>query len=280
MQVERKAFELQMEPDRVIRGDIYQAASQPSRGALILCHGYKGFKDWGMFPHVARALADEIDVVAINFSHNGVGADLLTFTELEKFAGATYTKDLEDLDAVVRFVRSGLGSEADPAKPILLLGHSRGAGVCLINALDHPERISGVISWNGITDVDLLTEANKAEMRAAGRSYTLNGRTKQMMPLDLVILEDMEQNRERFDIVNRIKDAAFPIALIQGTRDGSKLIAGSARLVERNPRTRWIRVADGDHTFGAVHPFRVETMPLKDAIAETKKVIREMLYGG
>ncbi|MGO4276070.1 alpha/beta hydrolase family protein [Paenibacillus sp. TAF58] len=155
-----KPFELCLETDRVVRGDLYEASSQPAKGILIICHGYKGFKDWGMFPHVAKALAEDVDVISINFSHNGVGADLLAFTELEKFARETYSKDLEDLHAVVNDRRYREGSANQ--KPILLLGHSRGAAVSLIYALDHPEHIAGVISWNGIASVDLFTEENKA----------------------------------------------------------------------------------------------------------------------
>jgi pimeloyl-ACP methyl ester carboxylesterase len=270
-----KPFELRIETDRIVRGDFYEAASQPARGTLIICHGYKGFKDWGMFPHVAGSLAEEADVISINFSHNGVGANLLEFTELEKFARDTYSKDLEDLDAVVNDIRQR--EESANQKPILLLGHSRGAGVCLIYALDHPELITGVISWNGVANVDLFTEENKAEMRATGRTYTLNGRTKQNMPLDLEILEDMERNRERFDIVGRIREASFPIALIQGTEDGDRGIRGSTKLVEQNPAIQWIRIPEGNHTFGSVHPYQGETKPLKEAISETLKAIREML---
>ena len=176
---------------------------EPSKGTLLLCHGYKGFKNWGMFPHVANELADVVDVVALNFSHNGVGENLMDFTELDKFARDTYSRDLEDIQAVI----ADIHKHETTTKPILLLGHSRGAGVSLIYALDHPEDIAGVISWNGIANVDLLTPENKAEMRATGRSYTLNGRTKQMMPLDLEILEDMERNQERFDIIGRVSGA-------------------------------------------------------------------------
>ncbi|NRF92686.1 alpha/beta fold hydrolase [Paenibacillus frigoriresistens] len=270
-----KPFELCIATDRVVRGDFYEAASQPARGTLIICHGYKGFKDWGMFPHAAQALAEEVDVISINFSHNGVGADLLEFTELEKFARETYSKDLEDLHAVVNHIRNGESSTTP--KPILLLGHSRGAGVCLIYALDYPEHIAGVISWNGIANVDLFTEENKAQMRAAGRTYTMNGRTKQNMPLYLEILEDMEHNRERFDIVGRISTVKFPIALIQGTEDGERGIRGSQSLVEQNTAIAWIRIPEGNHTFGSVHPYQGETKPLKEAILATKRTIQGML---
>ncbi|WP_311198856.1 alpha/beta hydrolase family protein [Paenibacillus hexagrammi] len=180
---------MEMSKDRMIRADFYPASSAESLGTLIVCHGYKGFKDWGMFPHAAEALASDVDVVAINFSHNGVGDDLLEFTELEKFAKATYSKDLEDLNAIQRLVASDefqtnimqaeqlpvhfhINDSFKPAnrsKPFIFLGHSRGGAVCLIHALDHPEAsIAGVISWNGIVDVDLLSEENKAEMREKG----------------------------------------------------------------------------------------------------------------
>ncbi|WNR46491.1 alpha/beta hydrolase family protein [Paenibacillus roseipurpureus] len=266
-------FQLQIADDWIIRGDWYQARSERSLGTIILCHGYKGFKNWGMFPLVARELAEQVDVVAINFSHNGVGEDGLEFTELEKFAKATYTKDLEDLEAVIREIQGS----TEAAKPIILLGHSRGAGVSLIYALDHPGEIAGVISWNGITNVDLLTDANKEEMRKSGRTYTLNGRTKQQMPLDIEILDDMERNRERFDIIQRISGAQFPITLIQGTEDGEHLTRGSAKLVANNSTIQWVRVPGGNHTFGSVHPFAGETESLRTAITETKLVIRRML---
>ncbi|MDQ0900080.1 MULTISPECIES: S9 family peptidase [unclassified Paenibacillus] len=270
-----KPFERCIETDRVVRGDFYEAASHPARGTLIICHGYKGFKDWGMFPHVAQTLAEDVDVISINFSYNGVGADLLEFTELEKFARETYSKDLEDLHAVVNDIRNREVSATE--KPILLLGHSRGAAVCMIYALDHPEHIAGVISWNGIANVDLFTEENKDEMRATGRTYTMNGRTKQNMPLDLEILEDMEHNRERFDIVGRISGAKFPIALIQGAEDGERGLRGSKRLVEQNAAITWIKIPEGNHTFGSVHPYKGETKPLKEAIRETKRTIKGML---
>ena len=58
-----------------------------------------------MFPHVANELAENVDVIALNFSNNGVGEDLFEFTELEKFARDTYSKDLEDIEIVIAHFR-------------------------------------------------------------------------------------------------------------------------------------------------------------------------------
>ena len=99
-------FQIHIEPNRMIRGDVYPA-DQSSQGTLVICHGFKGFKDWGMFPYVAKQLSDHYDVITFNFSHNGIGDDLLEFTELEKFAANTYTRELEDLHVLIEHIRVG-----------------------------------------------------------------------------------------------------------------------------------------------------------------------------
>lgn len=295
-------FRLIMENDRIIRGDYWSSQAKPAMGTLVICHGFKGFKDWGMHKHNAEYFAGKLNVVLFNFSFNGVGENLLEFTELEKFANETYSGDLEDLEALIGLIRSKdftadieqpetiegeiefereavqAKSSSDSLTPIFLLGHSRGAGVALIHALDHPGEIAGVISWNGVVDVDLLTPENKQEMRAEGRSFTVNGRTGQKMPLDIEILKDMELNRERFDILGRISRADFPVVLIQGTEDGARLRKGSAALVERNSTIQWIQVPGGDHTFGTVHPYKGRTEPLKLALEATIQHIESMAH--
>ncbi len=274
----KHSFELKGNEDRIIRGDVFRS-KQPSKGILLIAHGYKGFKDWGMFPHAAEVLSEWLDVILFNFSMNGVGESLLDFTELEKFAHNTYSRELEDLDQVVRAVKSGtfdkLGIRSDA--PLMLLGHSRGGGVSLIYAFDYPESVNGVISWNGITHVDLFSEQQKREMREKGRSAVLNGRTNQQMPLDKEILDDMELNAKRFNIIERARSAAGPIVLIQGTEDSERLRKGSEALVAINPQIQWLQVPGGNHTFGAVHPFRGETSALREALALTKNVILNWL---
>jgi alpha-beta hydrolase superfamily lysophospholipase len=230
-----------------------------------------------MFPYAAEKLsAHGLDAVTFNFSHNGVGENPHEFTELEKFAKNTYSRELEDLDKLIGTVRENKLFPAD-GKPLFLLGHSRGAGVSLIHAFDHPGDIAGVISWNGIAAVDIFSKENKDEMRTKGRTYTLNARTKQNMPLDKEILDDMERNKERFDIVERIKNAAVPIVLIQGTDDHQRLKEGSAKLAAANPAVQWIQVPGGNHTFNAVHPFQGETEPLRLAIEHTKAFVDRVL---
>jgi len=270
-------FQIELRTDRVIRGD-YWSCPGDSKGLLIICHGFKGFKDWGFFPYIAKQFSEMMDVITFNFSHNGVGEELTQFTELEKFARNTYTAELEDLHFLIHSIKNNHvdGVPEELAKlPIFLLGHSRGGGVSILYALDHPEEIQAVVSWNGITNVDLFSTDVKQSMRTTGRGYIFNARTKQEMPLDLVILEDMEVNKERFNMMNRIKKATFPIALIQGTNDFPHFIQGSHDLCVQNPDIKWVKIEGGSHTFDTVHPFQGETKALQEAIFETKQFLND-----
>lgn len=294
-------FQIIVGTDRVIRGD-FSPASSISRGILIIAHGFKGFKDWGMFPYAAEYLAQDVDVLTFNFSHNGVGDSADTFTELEKFARNTYSHELEDLStllSVIRLdpefktrllqaddeepvvfypshIRGVLADEKSAVlqQPVFLLGHSRGGGVSLIYALEHPGEIASVISWNGITNVDIFGSELKEEMRSAGRGYVINGRTKDRMPLDVEILDDIEANRERFDIEKRIREASFPVLLVQGEHDYEAFRKGSQRLIAANPSIEYVQIAEGDHTFGAVHPFQGATQPLQEALETTSAFLK------
>jgi pimeloyl-ACP methyl ester carboxylesterase len=268
----RRSFSVILGTERTIRGDWFPA-KEPSQGTIIVIHGYKGFKDYGMFPYIGEALCGSRDVVIFNFSHNGVGGEILEITEPEKFAKNTYSLEQDDLLEVVGAIRSGTlppGDSGQPSPgPVYLLGHSKGGGAALLFALDHPELIAGVISWNGIADVDLFSEEEKRRMRAEGRAYTLNARTKQMLPLDRVILDDMERNRERFDLIGRIGELRIPAVLIQGEKDAERLLRGSARLIEAQPHLRWHLVPGGDHRFNTVHPYAGETEAFREALRLT-----------
>lgn len=95
----KKSFSFDLgKENRVIRGDIRLPKPQLPAPVLFICHGFKGFKDWGFFPVLAEKLAEAGFVtVTFNFSMNGIGEDLENFTELEKFSLNTFSREQEDL---------------------------------------------------------------------------------------------------------------------------------------------------------------------------------------
>ncbi|QQZ63144.1 alpha/beta hydrolase [Paenibacillus sonchi] len=266
-------FELPAGEDAVLRCSHFPAQGE-AKSLVVVAHGYKGFKDWGMFPYVAEALSDEHEVISFNFSHAGIGEDLQNFTELEKFARNTYQREIKDMEILLSYLSQ---HHRFGSLPVFLLGHSRGGGDCLLYALDHPAELAGVISWNGTTSLDLFTEEQKREMRETGRTHVLNGRTGQQMPLDAIIIEDLEQQAERYNILERMKQAAFPVVLIQGSEDGERLRRGSEQLIRSRPDIEWIQIPGGNHTFGTVHPFTGTTPQLEQAIAASRDFITRVL---
>ncbi|GIP36423.1 S9 family peptidase [Paenibacillus sp. J2TS4] len=272
------SIEWEMSAGRMLRGDYYPSELD-SAGTLVVCHGFKGFKDWGFFPYIGHQLSQKLDVLIFNFSHNGVGESATDFTELDKFARNTYSRELEDLDFAICSLRSGaIPCEKQPKiDPLYILGHSRGAGVALIYAMDHPEEAAGVISWNGITDPDIFDTDVKEQMMSNGIGYIVNARTHQKMPLAKEILDDLQAQADRYNIVDRARDARFPIVLIQGTEDHSRLVEGSRRLIAARPDMEWIRIEGGNHSFNAVHPFQGAPAPLQEAVRVTEDWIMKQM---
>src|SRR2546422_2141682 len=83
-----------------LRGDVTSAGGE--RPVVVVCHGLKGFKDWGFFPYVVERLARAgFAAVSFNFSGSGVGGDGERFDELERVAHNTYSKELQDLHIVL-----------------------------------------------------------------------------------------------------------------------------------------------------------------------------------
>ena len=246
---------------------------------VVILHGFKGFKDWGFFPYAAAALANRgFAVVTFNFSMNGVGENLLEFTELEKFARNTYSREQEDVAKIIGEIKEGLlppGGVLDPDR-LGLIGHSRGGANSLLYAMDDPD-IKSVVTWNGIADVDLFSRELKREISEKGTGTILNARTGQKMPIHREVLEDLEANRDRWNILKRLPEWERPLLILQGDQDAPRLVEGAHQLHKAAPRSTLQILPGADHTFGAVHPFRGTTPHLERVIEETANFFTQTL---
>src|SRR5712692_1660994 len=176
-----------------IRGNL--DVPRQARALVVIVHGFKGFKDWGFFPWLAEYLREnQIAVCRFNMSRNGIGTKLDTFNRLDLFADDTYSVELADLRSVVAHCRKRLRI------PMFLLGHSRGGGVALLGAHDVPN-LRGVITWSAIARADRWDEATKRQWRRDGHIDVINSRTKQVMRTSTRVLEDVETNADRLDIL-------------------------------------------------------------------------------
>ncbi|MDX1495303.1 MAG: alpha/beta fold hydrolase, partial [Longimicrobiales bacterium] len=146
-------FSLETDDGATLNGDVRLPDGVEPEGALVVIHGFKGFKDWGFFPYVCRELAEAGHaVVSFNFSHNGIGDDPLEFTELERFARNTLSRELDEVGRVLEAVRGGeLPGIEDPG-PVGLLGHSRGGGQAVLAAAEHD--VKALVTWAAVADFD------------------------------------------------------------------------------------------------------------------------------
>jgi len=235
--------------------DVRAAGRSSPRPAVLVLHGFKGFKDWGMFPPLAERLASAgFTAVSPNLSGSGVD-DAGEFTLPEQFGHNTFSAELQDVGTVVDALMHGrLGV---PAPMTLgLMGHSRGGGVAVLQAAKD-SRVRALVTWAAIASVERWPMDQRAAWRAAGRTEVRNARTGQVLPLYTDVLDDIEQNASSLDIEAAAAHIAIPWLLIHGTNDESVGFSEAELLkAATSPRTsRLMPVEGGGHTFGAAHPW-------------------------
>lgn len=228
---------------------------------VVFVHGFKGFKAWGTHHLVARYFGKQgLSFLKFNFSHNGIsGQEIEQFDDLEAFGENTFSKELFDLEEVITFALSGESFPA-PSK-LFLLGHSRGGGISIVQtAEDH--RVSKLITWASISRFNNLWKPEQEpEWRKNGVIYTQNARTKQEMPLNIGLLEDLEHHSERLDITNAAKAISKPWLIIHGDSDPAVPIEQAYELHRQNQLSSLSIIHGGDHVFGGRHPWNESDLP-------------------
>lgn len=230
-----------------IHGDLHVPAR--ARALVVVVHGFKGFKDWGMFPWLAGQLASRGAAVArFNMSRSGIGEDFENFTRLDLFEGDTYSQQVRDLTTVVRHAQTEVGP-----LPLFLLGHSRGGGVALLTAPVLGD-VEGVITWSAISTVDRWDEATKRDWRERGHLEQVNARTKQVMRMSTAILDDYEARREELDICAAAARLTAPLLIVHGASDESVPVAEAHEIARCAPDASMSIIERASHTYNAIHP--------------------------
>jgi dipeptidyl aminopeptidase/acylaminoacyl peptidase len=251
--------------------DVRAGGRGSPRPAIVVMHGFKGFKDWGMFPPLSERLA-QAGFTAVSFNASGSGVDESgQFVWPERFGHNSFTAELTDLGSVVDASAAGeLGTAPPPA--VGIVGHSRGGGMAVLQAARDP-RVRALVTWAAISNVRRWTDpAELAQWREQGRLDVVNARTGQVLPLYAEVLDDVERNGSgALDIERAAGEVSAPWLLIHGTGDTSVPIAEADRL-ERAARPgafRALRLDGAGHTFGAVHPWKGPTAELDTVFGET-----------
>ena len=252
--------------------DIRRPVGAGARPIVIVCHGFKGFKDFAFFPYISRKLCEQgFAVVTMNFSGNGVGDNPLSFTALDKFAQNTISQELDDIEALLDGIASGvlLGTQGD-ARRIGIMGHSRGGCTAIVKAALDP-RLKCLVTWASPASLGRYPDEVLRQWKEDGRYNFVNARTKQDMFVNYAYLEDIQANRERYSLDLAVSQLTIPYMTVHGTEDESVSVEAVHRLhsYAKTGRAELALVEGGTHTFRTKHPFEGSTPALDQAIDRT-----------
>ncbi|MEN3026084.1 MAG: alpha/beta hydrolase fold domain-containing protein [Chlorobiota bacterium] len=261
-----------------ILGDLRWLPTRGSGPMVIMLHGFTGFKDWGFFPYVATELAQRgACVVTFNFSLSGYieGSDRVERPEL--FARNTIRQEIEDTVTVLTALLKRT-VEAPPSwwkrwnKQLFLLGYSRGAGVALIVLREHPQlSVQRLALWSPVTTFHHYTERQKKRWRQRGTLEISHTRTSQILLMNVQYLDDLEANKERYNLFQAMASLRCPTLVVHGMHDITVPLRSVQELAAAAPpgMVQLHVLPHTGHTLGVDHPMRQPSPAVVEATAVT-----------
>ncbi len=252
--------------NKPITADIKYISNNNKKPLILFVHGFKGFKDWGVFNLMADEFAKNGFIfMKLNLSHNGTSPDRLTdFTDLEAFGNNNFTIELDDLKDSIDYLFSSLN--IIPKKELNLddlnlMGHSRGGGLVLLKAKED-DRIKKVITLAAISDLSKRwPQSFLDEWRQKGVQYIENKRTNQQMPIYVQLYDDVLNNPHRLSIPSAVKQMKQPLLAFHGTEDETLPVKMAHQIKEWKSDTQLMILENENHVFGASHPWEKNKLP-------------------
>ena len=243
-----------------------------ARGVVFICHGFKGYKDYGFLPTLAETLARKgLIAHRFNFSHSGVTPDFSTFAHPELFERDTWGKQIYDLQAVAQAAAACQLPGSDPnGLPVLWFGHSCGGVTVVLTAARVFESgdqstvpsPAGVITAAALQTAMSLDTDQIHRLRHRGYLESPSSRTGQVLRVGKAWLEEIENNPKAFDPIAAVRRIACPMLLMHGDADAtvpveaSRLLAGAA-----GDRATLHIIPGASHVFDSPNPLSLEDEP-------------------
>lgn len=238
--------------------NIYGNTSMPEsnpNGIVLIAHGFKGYKDYGMFPWLSQQFVDHGHIVhRFNFSHSGMGADGGPFERPDLFERDTWNLQIEDLSILIEKVKQ-------PDLPIILLGHSRGGVSCLLTAGRGAVQVDGVISLSAPATCNPMTSEIQQELLSKGWIESPSLRTNQMLRIGRSFLQEQLDDPENHDLLKLVSTITTRVLVIHGEADLTVSVDSAAAIAEAGQNAILVRVPEGDHVYNTPNPFPVNGKP-------------------
>ncbi|MEZ5332240.1 MAG: alpha/beta fold hydrolase [Thermoanaerobaculia bacterium] len=271
----RESFLLEPASGRSLDGIVDLPDRAGPAPVVVICHGFKGFMEWGFFPPLAELLAARgFTVVRFNLSGSGMRPGEDRVRDEAAFRHATIGRDVEDQTAVLRAVLEGrLAAGRVDTGRVGLLGHSRGGGTTLLLAASElgREHTRALVTWSAVGTFDRFGAEEKRAWRGAGEAPVVNSRTGQTLLVSSEVLDDIETRADAYDLAAAAGRRQAPWLIVHGSADETVPVAEGRALAAAAAEPVDLHVVEGaSHTFGAQHPFAGPTPQLIEAMNATQ----------
>ena len=239
-------------------------AIQP-RGVILIAHGFKGYKDYGMFPRIAAECADAGFLAhRFNFSHSGMTNDIARFERPDLFERDTWNKQAFDLRAVIDGAYRG--EIHGQGLPHVLFGHSRGGVSALLtagrfardSAFPQP---AAVITAAAPSDSNFLSSEEAAALLKDGFLESPSSRTGQRLRIGRAFLQEQLDDPASHDLLRLVRQIDCPILIIHGEADPTVPVACADAIASAAKRPTIDRIPDADHVFNTPNPMPTDSKP-------------------
>jgi pimeloyl-ACP methyl ester carboxylesterase len=248
-----------------------QYTENQKRPLVVFCHGFNGFKDWGAFHLMSNYFVQKgFQFVKFNFSHNGTSPEFpIDFVDLEAFGKNNFEKELNDIDALLIQLKKESFARCLDFEQLFFIGHSKGGTTALAYTLAHSAIISCATLAGVLDPVARYGKANDKLWKGSGVKFVINGRTKQQMPLYYQLVENTQKIKGLLDIQNLLKSDTRKFLFIHGSNDEAVPVS-ELNLVEKQSNCKISIIEEGNHVFGASHPYLSSELPddLENALSQ------------
>ena len=241
-------------------------------GVALVCHGFKGYMDYGMFPCIAQEFAQAGFVAhRFNFSHSGMTRNIETFERPDLFEHDTWNKQVHDLQTVMRAV--GQGELAGAGLPMIVFGHSRGGVTTLLTVGRGVDDSSialpaGLIVAAAPSACCSMNEKTQAEFLAQGFQDSPSARTGQALRVGKIWLQEQLDDLAGHNLRSQVANIQCPVLIAHGTDDPSVPVSCAAELKDAIGAMAQTQLIEGaNHVFNTPNPMPSDEEPSEQLAA-------------
>ncbi len=248
-----------------IFGDTHTPPGPPA-GVVIVAHGFKGYKDYGMFPRIAETIAARgLIAHRFNFSHSGMTNETATFARPDLFERDTWNKQVYDLRAVIEAVTAGTldGREL----PFVLFGHSKGGVSVLLAAgryadTDRSPQPAGVATASAPSTCNSLTAGQQQALTEQGFLVSPSSRTGQELRVGRIHLTEQLEAPDDHDLLKVAGRITCPVLIVHGEADPTVPAACAGQIAGALSGAAHVEIVTGaDHVFNTPNPMPADADP-------------------